>query len=184
MTEQQPFTIRAHHLMLDYNIFNVAVENPKGLESFISARTNQILEDYKDPTQLEYATDILGDNPADFIPTYKRRILEYATDFVKLPDSHPVHITNQKDRICTACAIGRHCDEDTSIGFESPYDVVETEHLMMRDFIRVARWLGLEEGKDFLSVMDDRHIIRIEATKKVVGDVVRTTDRYFDSLPK
>jgi hypothetical protein len=104
--EAKPFLIRGHHLV---NLAGLLQVNPTELSV-------AMLKDLRNPypQDREYAHDVIGfpsDDEDSGDKRYFNGIKKYLTDFLELPDEHPVVIAARPDRICDSCAIGNHCRE-------------------------------------------------------------------------
>jgi len=167
--EREPFIIRAHHLIKVNHYFKEATKDLLALEKLVEARTalKGNLDHGIDASEIEYNYDLLGENPSEYLPVYRQKVMDYFSRFAKLSNDYPIHITDQKDGLCLACKVGRHCDEGT----ENPSGKVigGSEQNSMLHFLEQAKSIGLKENEDYTIIGETNSgIVRIETDKKVV----------------
>ena len=160
--EKEPFTIRAHHLIQTNTYFQEAIQDLSKLTCSIKTDIGFLISDLD-----EYTEDLLGTPPEEYLEEYHSKLMDYFSRFANLPDDYPVHITDQKDGICKACKIGKHCDEDEISADEA------TEHDYMKAFLEEAESVGLEENKDYTVISNiSTNIIKIQTSKKAVVNIL------------
>lgn len=117
LTGDNPFIVRGHHTKHLFNIIGMGL----GIEEII---------DRVDTVGDEYRRDVFGDTDESEAVT-RTRIRNYFEDYLELDDESMVRVVDgQKDGICNACAIGKHCDDS---GPSSDKIYIKTIKRMARD---------------------------------------------------
>jgi hypothetical protein len=111
---RQPFPIRGHHL----NLFLLARMNPhrnegrsngNGYKDLARSAASKIVANVISYGDQYYINDAIGNSDARREATLDV-YTEILSSFDTLPDDFPIRVSFNKDLICGACPVGRHCD--------------------------------------------------------------------------
>ena len=173
MLVEGPFLIRAHHLTLNPDLFTLADAGKLTMINLAKLNERTFFGKIQ-PAHMdnEYLRDVLGPEPRKYMPTYNQRILDYFDTFYSLPYTAVISIIREKDGICAACAIGRHCENSQDIE-------AETEDLQAFALKANAHW-GLTENEDFSVIYEGQKMTRIETTKGVVVQLAWLLEQHHN----
>lgn len=199
-TGVKPFEIRGHRLFSGYFGPRLFRDNYlRWVNNRITESTRKIRRGVLEGSyyqvgsgdRLEYALDILGDNPTvSTVKKHNEELFTHMATFFNLREDAPVMITRKPDGVCKTCVIGRHCTDrefeeypDSRVWFRNSADKENIEH-----FIEIVEWIGREEGKDFIIKMKPRRkkpdIESILTTKKVLLEAIKYHREYQEWLWK
>ncbi len=141
--EQEPFVIRAHHLIF-YEPVVKGISSPSSVVRDIRSYIRDSQKESFKPKK--YAKDVLGsgwDQDLNFVEIFKKAL---STFLVDLPDNSPAEIVEGRpDAICNGCAIGEHCRQLFNNGYHEGESSFEKDKKYIDLFLNKLRDLNLPQ---------------------------------------